>query len=298
VASLRSFAGAARSLGRSPQAVTRAVAAIEKRLGTRLLNRTTRSVSLTSDGERYLEQGRRALSEFELLESRAGSDAALTGKLSVTASVLFGQLHVVPIVAEFVEEHPGLDLRLVLLDRVVSLAEEGLDLGVRVGPLPDSSLRARQVGVVHPVTCASPAYLERAGVPRNPDALSKHSCIAFTGTTPIVDRWSFPVQGKRERSVSVRARLILNSGQAAIDAALAGLGVVRVLSYQVDQLVREGRLQVVLRSFEAEAVPVHLVHLPGVQTRAAVAFTELAAERLRRRLSGKPGSTGSSVTKG
>lgn len=284
VGTLRSFAEAARSLGRSPQAATRAVAALEERVGTRLLNRTTRSVSLTSDGERYLERGRRALAELELLESPVDQTAALRGVLSVTTPVLFGQLHVVPVVAELLARHPGLDVRLLLLDRVVSLAEEGIDVGVRIGSLPDSSLRARVVGHVRAVVCASPSYLARAERLRDPDGLADHACISFSGTTPIADRWSFRSAGSRERSIAVKPRLVVNTGQAAIDAALAGVGIVRVLSYQVDQLVAEGKLTVLLRAFEPEPVPVNLVHLPGIQPRAATAFMELASERLRSRL--------------
>jgi DNA-binding transcriptional LysR family regulator len=284
VASLGSFVEAARAHSRSPQSVTRAIAALEERVGTRLLNRTTRSVSLTGDGERYLERGRRALAEFDLLEAPSGARTELRGTLSVTAPVLFGQLHVVQVVTEFLAAHPQLDLRLTLLDRVVSLAEEGLDLGVRIGSLPDSSLRARLVGHVRSVICASPAYLKRAGLPQTPDELADHTCIALTPMTPIADRWSFPGDGRRERSITVRARLIVNTAQAAIEAALAGLGLTRALSYQVDPLVADKRLRIVLASFEPEPIPVHLVHLPGPQTRAAAAFMEFASERLRSRL--------------
>jgi DNA-binding transcriptional LysR family regulator len=281
VATHKSFAVAARSLSRSPQAVTRAVAALEARLGTRLLHRTTRSVSLTGDGEGYLERGRRALAEFDLLEAPAGTSAELGGRLTVTAPVLLGQHHVVPIAAEFLELHPALELRLLLIDRVVSLAEEGIDLGVRVGALPDSSLRARLVGHVRVLHCASPAYLARAGVPRTPDALAKHSCIG--GTTPIAERWSFPGT-RRERTVALRPRLVVNTSQAAIEAALAGFGIARVLSYQIDRLVAEKKLRVVLRAHEHEPSPVHLVQLPGAAARAAAAFIDFAAIRLRKRL--------------
>jgi len=284
VASLRSFAEAARALGRSPQATTRAVAALEERLGTRLLNRTTRSVSLTNDGARYLERGRHALAEFEQLESGADVNAPLSGKLTLTAPLLFGQLHILPVAMAFLARHPELDVKLMLLDRVVSLAEEGIDLAVRLGALPDSSLRAQKVGHVRSVLCASPDYLARAGVPRTPDALARHSCIAFTNTTPIVDRWSFPRVGRRERSVAVRARLVVNTAQAAIDAAVAGLGIARVISYQVAQLVAGDRLRVILASYEPPPSPVQLVHLPGVQTRAAAAFVEFAGEAVRVRL--------------
>lgn len=284
VASRRSFAQAARALGRSPQAVTRAVAALEARLGVRLLNRTTRSVSLTSDGDRYLERARRMLAELDALELASDADAPLIGRLSVTAPVLFGQLHIAPLLYEFLARHPALDARLVLLDRVVSLAEEGLDLGIRIGPLPDSSLRARLAGHVRLVVCASPSYLRRAGTPRTPEALSKHVCVAFDATTPIADRWAFRVAGGKERTVSVRARLIVNSGKAAIDAAAQGLGVVRVLSYQVDPLVTAKNLRIILEAFEPAALPIHIVQLPGIQNRAAAAFADFAVEQLKSRL--------------
>jgi DNA-binding transcriptional LysR family regulator len=284
VATFRSFAEAARSSGRSPQTITRAVAALEDRLETRLLHRTTRSVSLTNDGERYLERARRALAELDVLEARDDPKATLKGKLSVTAPVLFGQLHVLPLVIEFLSAHRALDLRLVLIDRVVSLAEEAIDLAVRIGPLPDSSLIAKPLGSVRSVLCASPEYLKRAGVPKTLEALSDHAFIAFTATTPIVDRWSFPSSGSRERTISVHARLIVDSGQAAIDAALAGLGIVRVLSYQVSKLVSEKKLRILLPELEPKPSPVHLVHLPGLQTRAAHAFGERAGDRLKKLL--------------
>jgi len=282
-ATLRSFVATARALGRSPQSVTRAIADLELRLGTRLLHRTTRSVSLTADGARYLERGRRLLGEFDELESP--SDATeLRGILTVTAPVMFGQLHVLPIVTEFLTRHPGVDVRLRLLDRVVSLAEEGIDVAVRIGALPDSALRARLVGSVQSVTCASPGYLARAGRPRTPAQLAHHDCIAFAATTPIDDRWSFPSNGGRERRVLVRARLTVNTAQAAIDAALAGLGVVRLLSYQVDPLVTDGRLVVLLRAHQSAPSPVHLVTLPGVALRAATQFTDFAATGLAQKL--------------
>ena len=286
VAARKSFAAAARAEGRSPQAVTRSVAALESRLGTRLLNRTTRSVSLTGEGERYLERGRRVLAEFDALEApSADARARLRGSLSVTAPLLFGRMHVLPVAAEFLAGHPAVDLRLTLIDRMVSLAEEGIDLAVRIGSLPDSSLRALAVGHVRLVVCASPGYLSRAGTPAAPADLARHACISFAGTTPIPDRWSLAGGGgRREKSVPVRARLVVNSGEAAIDAAVAGLGLVRVLSYQIDHLVAARALRVVLAPFEPTPLPVQLVHLPGIQPRLAAAFAAVAAPALRRRL--------------
>jgi DNA-binding transcriptional LysR family regulator len=278
VAGQRSFAKAAAQLGRSPQAITRAIAALEHRLGTRLLNRTTRSVSVSHDGERYLERARRLVAELDALES-PDRDSTLRGTLSITAPVLFGQLHVVPVVTAYLARNPEVNARLQLVDRIVSLAEEGVDLAVRIGALPDSSLLARQLGHVRLVLVASPAYLEAAGTPRSLDQLAKHACIALSGTTPVPDRWSFS-----RRTIALQPRLVVNAGQAAIDAALAGLGIARVLSYQVDRLVAADRLRIVLASAEPAPRPVQLVSLPGVQPRLATSFVDHAAAALRKRL--------------
>lgn len=265
VATQRSFAKAAKAAGKSPQAATRAVAALEARLGTRLIHRTTRSVTLTNDGERTLAEARGALAAMDALEKREEGD--LHGVIAITAPLLFGQLHVLPIVTEFLAAHPALDVKLLLVDRVVSLAEEGIDAGVRIGALPDSSLRARLVGHVRTVCVASPAYLERAGRPRTLEALAKHDGIVF------LEPWT-----KRAR---IRPRLTTASGAAAIDAALAGVGILRALSYQVAAHVEAGRLVPILRAHDSEPVPVHLVQLSGRTSRAAAAFVDLADERLR-----------------
>src|SRR4051812_10877923 len=217
VATRRSFAETARALGRSPQGVTRAVAALEKRLGTRLLHRTTRSVSLTDDGARYLERATTVLADFEALESRTEGD--LHGTVSVAAPVLYGRLYVAPIVQDFLRDHEGVAVRLVLHDRIVSLADEGIDLAVRIGALADSSLRARHVGDVRLVVCATPAYLRRRGAILDVADLARHDVISLTGTTPIPDRWTFG-----RRVVGVRPRLVTTDVQTAIDAALAGIG--------------------------------------------------------------------------
>jgi DNA-binding transcriptional LysR family regulator len=241
---------------------------------------------VTGDGERYLERGRRLLAELDALESAPDARAPLAGRLSVTAPVLFGQLHVAPLVAAFLEQHAEVEARLLLVDRVVSLAEEGVDLAIRIGPLPDSSLRARLVGQVRWVICASPAYLARAGVPRTPEALARHTCVSFDAGSPLADHWTFPRAGGRERRVALRPRLIVNTAQAGIDAAIAGLGIVRVLSYQVERPLAEKRLRLVLEGFAPAPVPIHLVQLPGVPNRLATGFADFAAERLRGRLRG------------
>ena len=199
-----SFAEAARAQGRSPQAITRAVAALETRLGTRLLHRTTRSVSLTDEGSRYLERSRDLLAESDALESSPSARLELSGTLSVSAPVLFGQMHVLPVLTAFLAEHPAVDARSLLHDRIVSLAEEGVDVAVRIGELTDSALRVRVVGYVRSVICASPAPLTRRRTPRDPDDIGDHPCIAFTGTTPIPDRWTFSTSGRRDRVVRIR----------------------------------------------------------------------------------------------
>ena len=288
VAGRRSFVDAARAMRRSPQVITRAVAALEQRLGVRLLNRTTRSVSVTGEGERYLERGRRLLAELDALESSPDASAPLTGRLSITAPVLFGQIHVAPLVRAFLEQHPAVEARLLLVDRVVSLAEEGIDLAVRIGALPDSSLRARLVGHVRWVMCASPAYLARAGVPRTPEALARHACISFeAGAARSPTSGRFHARAARPRRVALRPRLLVNTAQAGIDAAIAGLGIVRVLSYQVARPLAEKKLRLILETFAAPPVPIHIVHLPGIPNRLASAFVELAIAQLPSRLPGR-----------
>jgi DNA-binding transcriptional LysR family regulator len=275
VASKGSFSQAARQHGRSPQAVTRAIASLEQRLGTRLLNRTTRSVSLTDDGAQYLERGRRLLGELDVLEAPLAAQGVLRGTLTVTAPMMFGRMHVAPLVLEFLRTHAEVTVRMLLHDRVLSLAEEAVDVAVRIGRLPDSSLRARKLAEVGVVVCASPAYLRRRGTPQTPEQLGEHDCIAVSGVTPIPDFWTFAGSSMR-----VHPRLIVNGSEAGIDAALSGLGIVRVLSYQVAEHVERKRLRLLLREFEPEPVPVSLVQLAGIQTAVARAFVELAVERL------------------
>ena len=235
VAETGSFVAAARRLGRSPAGLTRAVAALEDRLGARLFTRTTRVVALTEAGRRHLEPCRAVLRDVAALESSAATESReALGSLVVTAPVVFGRLHVLPVVADFLRRHPSVEVRLVLADEVVSLVDAGIDVGVRIAHLRDSTLRAVRVGSVRRALYASPAYLAARGEP-------------------------------------------------AIDAAVAGLGITRVLSYMVDHLVRAGTLRVVLPSFEPPPIPVHVVHPAGrhlpLRTRL---FVDLAVAVLRR----------------
>ncbi len=281
VAEAGGFAAAARRLGLSPPAVTRAVAAIEERIGTRLLQRTTRVVRLTEAGAHYLADCKRILTEIEEAEaSAAGSHGEAAGQLAVTAPVMFGRLFVAPVVLGFLESHPRTSARLLFVDRVVDIVEEGLHVAVRIAHLPDSSLSAARVGWLRRVVCASPAYLARHGVPRTPAELEGHESIAFGGTaTPA--GWTFPVAGRSE-TVTPPRKLFVNTADVAVDAAVAGRGFTRVLSYQSAAAVAAGRLTIVLEDFEPPRIPIHIVHPDGRRASARVrAFVDYAVERLR-----------------
>lgn len=282
VAEHGSFADAARRLGRSPAAVTRAIAALENHLSARLLNRTTRSVALTDAGARYLEACRRILSDFAELEASAtGERQQPRGLLNVTAPVMFGRLYVLPIVRSFLADWPEVDVRLLFLDRVVSLIDEGLDVGVRLGHLPDSSLRAIPVGHVRRAVYASPEYIARHGIPETPQDLVDHRCIACTAVTPIPDRWTFERE-QRSYAVAIRPRMIVNTTDAAVDAAVAGQGLTCVLSYQAEAHLAAGQLHRVLADEEPPPIPIHLLHPAGRYLPAKVRlFIDHAAVALR-----------------
>ena len=295
-----SLAGAARRLNRSPASVTRAVAVLEARLGTRLLHRTTRSLSLTVAGERFVATCRQVLGELAAAERGAALDREdLGGPISVTAPVLFGQMQVRPVLDRFLDAHPGVRARLLLLDRVVNLVEEGVDLAVRLAHLPDSELVASRLGEVRRVVCASPAYLERRGEPLVPSELPQHDCIV-EGDAGTEARWSFrPGPGDARRSVKVvpvRPRLIVNSAAAAIGSALDGHGLTRVLSYQVTEHVRARRLVLVLRDHEPRPVPVHLVLPPFLAMTARTrAFVNYVTPALRAALDSGANADGQPV---
>jgi DNA-binding transcriptional LysR family regulator len=263
VAETGSFVGAARRLGRSPAAMTRAVAALEDRLRIRLFNSTTRAVALTDAGARYLDRARRAMAEFAELElSAAGEQQVPQGLLTVTAPEMFGRLHMLPVVHGFMADFPQVDVALLLLNRIVSYIDEGIDLGLRIAHLPDSSLQAILVGHVHRICCASPSYIAAHGAPRRVQDLSRHAIIATTGVRPVVDRWSFE-RGSGTVSVSIQPRLAVNSVQAALDAAIAGGGIVRLLSYQSALPEAAGELVRVLEDEPQAPIPIHIVHPAG-----------------------------------
>ena len=278
-----SLSAAARRLGMPLTTVSRHLAALEEQVGARLITRTTRQLALTEAGRLYLDSSRRILAEFEAVELRlAGEQADPQGELALTAPVLFGRLHVLPIVTEFLGAFPRVTARMLLLDRVVDLVEEGLDIGVRIGNLPDSSMRAIRVGAVRFVLCASPSYLAARGTPETPKELAGHSCISFTALSHV-EHWSFA--GPKPERVTVASRLTVNTADAAIDAAKAGLGITRVLSYQAEAGLADGSLRLILERFEPEANPVHLLHREDRLPQAKVqSFLSFAAPRLRARL--------------
>jgi len=280
VAETGGFAPAARALDMSPPAVTRSVAALEALIGTRLLVRTTRTVKLTEAGARYYDDCRRILADIDEAEAAAaGSYATPTGTLTVTASVLFGQMYVLPIVTEFLDQHRAVTARTLFVDRVTNLVDEGIDVAVRIGPLPDSGYRAIRVGSVRRVVVAAPSYLARAGVPREPADLARHDVIASVAVHTSPD-WTFGRE--RRRVVTVNPRLYCNTNATAILAATAGRGVTRVLAYQVAPAIADGSLAIVLADDEEEPRPIHVVHGEGRRVTAKVrAFVDLSVERLR-----------------
>jgi DNA-binding transcriptional LysR family regulator len=275
------FAAAARRLGLSPPAVTRAISALEQQLGVKLLQRTTRIVRLTEPGARYLLDCKRLLAELEDAEQGlTGAQGELRGQLAVTASVMFGRLFIAPILLAFLDEHPKLSARAVLVDRVVDLIEEGLDVGVRIAHLPDASYTAVRVGSVRQVVCASPGYLKQHGVPRAPRELTEHASVAFSADR-AAPAWPFRV-GKQTLAVRPRSRLLVNSTEVALQAAIAGSGLTRALSYQVASDVKAGHLRIILSEFEPEPIPIHVVHREGKHAAARVrAFVDFAVARLR-----------------
>ncbi|MEA3235009.1 MULTISPECIES: LysR family transcriptional regulator [Pseudomonas] len=281
VGELESFAAAARRLAISPAAVTRAVSALEEQLGVKLLLRTTRSVRLTEAGGRYLEDTRHILASIvEANEAAAGINAAPKGDLAVTAPILFGKKFVMPCIVRYLQQYPEVDVSAFFLDRVVNLVEEGMDVAVRIGQLPDSGLKALRVGKMRRLLCASPEYLERHGTPRHPSELQKHEVIAAGTLSPRTD-WRFGAIDD-PTLIRMKPRLTVTSNDAAIAAASAGLGIARLLSYQVADEVAAGRLQVILAEYEEAPWPIHILHRESKYGSTKVrTFIDMLAEHLR-----------------
>jgi DNA-binding transcriptional LysR family regulator len=274
VSEYHGFAPAARKLGLSTSAITRHIAALEERLGVRLLNRTTRAVSLTDAGLRFLERSRRILADLEEAEQMAESERGEPmGRFVVSAPQVFGRLHVAPLICDFMRRHPKITAELLLSDRMVNLVEDGIDAAIRIGHLTDSSDIARKVGAVRRVLVASPDYLAGAGVPQAPEALRDHRLIAFTALT-AADHWRFWTDSD-PRGVAVKPSYVTNSADAAIWHATQSGGLTLALSYQVADHLRDRRLTLVMPDHEPAPYPVQIVYpnsrLLSLKVRAFIA---------------------------
>lgn len=279
-----SFSAAARQLKIPLATVSRKVAELESYLGTRLLKRSTRQLALTEAGLSYVATCRRILEEVGEAERAAtGEYAAPKGELVITAPLVFGRLTLLPVVSEFLKAYPDIDVRMVLTDRAMHLLEEHVDVAVRIGDLPDSSAIATRIGTTRRVVCASPAYFSEHGKPMSPHDLSMHACITLE---QIASRqlWTFKA-GKAAVEVPIRSRLAVSTAEAAIDAAVAGVGLTRVLSYQVAGAMRAGALQTALETFEPVAWPISVVYAgQGILPLKLRAFLDFARPRLKARL--------------
>ena len=281
VAECQSFVSASRELDLSAPAVTRSIAQLEQSLGVKLFNRTTRQVRLTDVGKRYYEDARRILEDVDQAEATAsGSYAEPKGVLALTAPVLFGQKYIVPVIAEYLQQNPAVSVDAVFYDRVSNILDEGLDVAIRIGHLKDSSLYATQVGSIQRVVCASPEYLQKYGTPQQPSDLAGHDIIHALTVEPSTT-WRFE-SARGKESVKLSPRLRYNQNSAAIATACMGLGITRVMSYQVAEELNQGSLTRILPDFESAPVPIHIVYMEGRQTNAKIrSFVDLAVERLR-----------------
>ena len=280
-----SFSAAGRQTGVPLPTISRKIAELEAHLNTRLLVRSTRKLSLTDAGAAYLAASKRILEQVGDAEAEAAGEYSVPrGELIVTAPLAFGRLHVLPVITDFLAEYPEIDVRLVLSDRNVSLADDHVDMAVRIGALPDSSLVATRVGTVRRIVCASPAYLAAHGTPKTPADLAGLDGIGFSGLAGPA-AWTFAT---RQRSpAQPRRRLEVNSAEAAVDAAVAGAGVTRLLSYQAARAVAKGKLRIVLQDFEPAPLPVHLLHAgQGLLPLKMRRFLDVAVPWLRAALAG------------
>jgi DNA-binding transcriptional LysR family regulator len=278
-----SFSAASRKLGVPLPTISRKVAELEGHLGTRILLRSTRKLTLTDAGMNYLAACKRILEQVSEAETEAaGEYSAPKGELVITAPIVFGRLHVVPLVNDFLISFPEINVRMMLADRSVNLLDDHIDMAVRIGALADSSMVATRVGSVRRIVCGSPGYFASHGTPRTPDDLAQLTCVTFSGL-PAGASWAFKAGRGLVQAAPPRCRLNVNTAEAAIDSALAGVGITHVLSYQVAQAVSDGRLVPVLTEFEADPIPVHLVHAgQGLLPLKMRRFLDFAVPRLRR----------------
>ncbi len=269
VTEAKSFGGGGKILGMSPSSVTRAIAALESRLGTLLLARNSRALRLTEAGQRYVEDCKRILLELEEAEElAAGSSLRARGSLTVTAPVMFGELFLIPLIAQYLTAHTEVAVNALLVDRLVSMVDEGVDVAIRIGQLPDGSFHALKVGEIRSVICAAPAFLDRVGRPAHPQDM-QGAQIVMSSASSLLTHWQFG--GPDEAIVlTPHPRLVVSSNQAAINAARMGWGFTRVLSYQVAEAVAKGELEIVLADFGTAPLPVHILYQSGRQVSARV----------------------------
>lgn len=281
VAETEGFASGARRLGMSPPAVTRAIATLEENLGVKLLNRTTRYVRTTEAGKRYLTDAKKILHDVQLANDAAiGINATPKGHLSITAPALFGRMHITPAIVKYLTQYPDTDVNAVFLDRIVNLLEEDIDVGIRIGELPDSSMRALRVGSVRLILCASPEYLAKYGTPNSIEDLQQHTIISTRAINANND-WQFQFKEKKQ-TIKLKPRLTTTSNDAAIEAALNHFGIVRVVSYQVGEELINGRLTMILEQYQLDEKPIHIIHRENHLTTAKVrAFIDLVAHQLK-----------------
>jgi len=276
-----SLSAASRALGAPLATVSRKISDLEAHLGTRLLIRSSRKLALTDAGQSYVIACKRILEQVADAErAAAGEYSAPRGELTLAAPIAFGRLHILPVAADFLKAYPDIDLRVTLSDRISHILDEHIDLAIRIGELADSAFIAKRVGEIRKVVCASPEYFATRGTPTKPSDLAAHDCITFDALM-AANTWVFSM-GKQEEAVTVRSRLVTNTAESAVDAAIAGVGIARVLSYQVSRALEEGKLVLALQSFEPPSWPVSLVHSgQGPMPLKVRAFLDFAAPRLR-----------------
>ena len=285
VAEAGSISAASRKLKVPLATISRKISELEKHLNARLLMRSNRNISLTEAGHSFVAASRRILRDVGEAEREAsGEYAAVKGELVLSAPIALGRLYLLPVVLNFLRDYPNIDIRLMLSDRRLNLIEDQIDIGLRVGELSDMSLVAKKVGTVRRVVCASPAYLSRRGTPQKPDDLKDHDCITFENTLSS-QTWEFEF-GRKAKSYPIHSRLVVSTAEAATDAAVAGIGLTRMLDYQIDRQRREGQLQLVLESFRSPPKPVHLIYESGKFLPPKIrTFLDFAAARLKKAMS-------------
>ncbi|MGO2449589.1 LysR substrate-binding domain-containing protein [Pseudomonas taetrolens] len=280
VAEAESFAGGAKLMRMSPPSVTRVIAGLENRLGILLLARSTRSLRLTEAGRRYVDDCKRILLDVEEAEELAtGSSVRARGNLTVTAPVMFGEQYLIPLITQYLAEHPEVTINALLVDRLVNMLDEGVDVAIRIGQLPDTGLQAIRVGQVSTVICAAPTFLDHVGRPMHPSDVSGLPIVMSSASTLLTD-WQFSVD---ERTIALhpKARLVVSSNQASINAARMGWGLTRVLSYQVAEPVAKGELEILLEAYQTPALPVHILYQGGKRVSAKVrTFVDYCSARL------------------